>query len=70
MAGLLQLRRSALRMLIFYAVSPLPKGEVTLRPGFGFRKTLPKGRYELPLWGSWHCEAMTERVTPPAADRR
>lgn len=39
MAGLLQLRRSALRMLIFYAVSPLPKGEVTLRLGFGFRKT-------------------------------
>ena len=29
---------------------------------FGFRKTLPKGRYELPLRGSWHCGAMTERV--------
>ena len=56
----------------FYAVPPLPKGEVTLRLGFGFRKTLSKGRYELPLRGSWHCEAMTERVcfvTPPAADR-
>ena len=72
MAGLFQLRRSALRMLIFQAAPPLPKGEVTLRLGFGFRKTLPKGRYELPLRGSWHCEAMTERVcfvTPPAADR-
>ena len=72
MAGLFQLRHSALRMLIFQAAPPLPKGEVTLRPGFGFRKTLSKGRYELPLRGSWHCEAMTERVcfvTPPAADR-
>ena len=39
MAGLFQLRRSALRMLIFQAAPPLPKGEVTLRLGFGFRKT-------------------------------